>query len=105
MAKYTFAYRGGGTPETPEEGERVMAAWTSWYGSLGAAISDGGAPFGPSASVSPGGAVASGAPSGLSGFTVVSADSLAAASEMARGCPVLDAGGSVDVYECIDLQM
>ena len=48
MAKYTLVYRGGGgMPETPEEGERIMAAWMAWYGALGAAVSDGGAHLGP----------------------------------------------------------
>jgi hypothetical protein len=35
MAKYLLAYHGGGMPETPEEGERIMAAWTKWMGELG----------------------------------------------------------------------
>ena len=30
MANYIFAYHGGKMPETPEEGERVMAAWGAW---------------------------------------------------------------------------
>lgn len=106
MAKYTLVYRGGGgMPETPEEGERIMAAWMAWYGALGAAVSDGGAPFGPSMSVSPGGGVSEGAASGLTGFTILTSDTLAAATELAKGCPVLAAGGAVDVYECIEMAM
>lgn len=105
MAKYTLVYRGGRAPETPEEGEQVMAAWMAWYGALGAAVSDGGAPFGPSMSVSPRGGVIEGAPSGLTGYTVLTAGDLAAATELAGGCPVLSSGGAVDVYECIDMEM
>jgi hypothetical protein len=33
------------------------------------------------------------------GYTIVSADSLDAAAELAKGCPILDDGGSVSVYE------
>ena len=29
MAKFVYIYTGGGMPETPEEGEKVMAAWMS----------------------------------------------------------------------------
>ena len=46
MGKYVLAYQGGSMAETPEEQEKVMAAWGGWFGSLGAAVVDGGAPFG-----------------------------------------------------------
>jgi hypothetical protein len=99
MATYLFAYKGGGVPATEEERQAVMAAWGSWFGTLGEAIVDGGNPFGPAATVSAGGAVSDGAPSSLTGYSVMKADDLAAASELAKGCPVLAAGGSVEVYE------
>ncbi|MEO5634061.1 hypothetical protein [Gaiella sp.] len=106
MAKYALLYRGGGgMPETPEEGKKIMAAWMTWYGALGEAVSDGGAPFGPSLSISADGGRAPNAPSGLSGYTILTADNLEAATEMASGCPVLAGGGAVDVYERIDMEM
>jgi hypothetical protein len=40
-----------------------------------------------------------GRPRGLTGYTILQADSLGAAAEMASGCPVLSSGGSVEVYE------
>ena len=76
-----------------------MAAWGNWFGTLGPAIVDAGNPFGPSASVSSGGSISDGASSGLTGYSVLSADSLAAASDLAKGCPILANGGSVEVYE------
>jgi hypothetical protein len=36
---------------------------------------------------------------------VITADSLDAASALAEGCPVLSGGGSVDVYETIEVSM
>jgi hypothetical protein len=99
MGNYLFAYQGGGMAETDEEREALMASWGAWFGQLGSAIVDPGNPFASSASVSAGGAVGDGASSGLTGYSVMQADSLAAASELAKGCPVLSAGGSVDVYE------
>ena len=42
MAKDVFAYHGGGHPATPEEVKKVMDAWGAWFGSLGAAVVDGG---------------------------------------------------------------
>jgi hypothetical protein len=103
MAKYVFAYRGGGMPETEEEQQAVMAAWGKWYGELGEAVVDGGNPFGPSATVSADGSTTEGGASKLSGYTIVSGDSLDAATKMAAGCPVLTGGGTVEVYETFDV--
>jgi hypothetical protein len=48
MTNYVFAYSGGtGMPETPEAQEQVMAEWGAWFGTLGAALVDSGAPSGP----------------------------------------------------------
>ncbi len=103
MAKYLLAYKGGGMADGDAEREAAMAAWGTWFGSLGPAVVDPGNPFGPSSTVAAGGGVSNGAPSGLTGYTVLSADSLDAANELAKGCPILDAGGSVDVYETVAL--
>jgi hypothetical protein len=100
MSKYVFAYRGGVMAPTEQEREAAMAAWGAWFGKLGPAIVDPGNPFGESTSVGSGSAE-----SGLTGYTVVQADSLDAASKLADGCPVLDGGGSIDVYEAVEVSM
>ena len=97
MGKYVLAYRGGGMAGTPEEQEAAMAVWGAWFGSLGAAVVDGGAPFGASAAV--GGDVTA----HLSGYSVVAANSLDDAVAKAGGCPILASGGTVEVYEAIDM--
>jgi hypothetical protein len=101
MAKYLLAYRGGGMPATDAEREQVMAAWGQWMGSLEDALVDGGSPFGLSRSIASDGSVADGAPSSLTGYSIVSADTIDAATEQARGCPILASGGTIDVYEGI----
>jgi hypothetical protein len=53
--------------------------------------------------VSPGGSVSDGGSRGLTGYSIVSADSLDSAVELAKGCPVLEIGGAVDVYEAIGM--
>jgi hypothetical protein len=105
MAKYVLAYRGGGMAAGEEEQQKVMAAWGTWFGALGAAIVDGGAPFGPSMVVDSKGATSSAAPSSLTGYSILNADSLAKAAEKAKGCPILTSGGMIDVYEAIDMGM
>jgi hypothetical protein len=102
MTNYLFAYRGGTMADSDEERQKVMAAWGAWFGELGDALADPGNPFAGSSAVSDAG-VSDGAGSGLSGYSVVKADSLAAAGELAKGCPVLSGGGTVDVYETISM--
>jgi len=98
MGKFVFAYTGGGMPETEEEGKRVMEAWTTWFGGLGDKVVDMGNPFGASTSVGNGG------PSGLTGYSIVSAASLDDAVSLAGGCPILDGGnGAVEVYEALEM--
>jgi hypothetical protein len=78
-----------------------MAAWMTWFGQLGSAVIDGGSPFAASTSVGPNGV---GQPtSGLTGYSILGADSLAAATDLAKGCPILSDGGSVDVYEGMEM--
>jgi hypothetical protein len=103
MAKYVLAYSGGSMPETEEAGAAVMAAWGAWLGGLGDAIVDGGNPFGASKSVSSDGSVSEGGSAGINGYSIVTADSLDAATTLVKDCPALSAGGTVDVYETIDM--
>lgn len=103
MNKYMLAYHGGGMPETPEEGARVMKAWNDWYGSLGDRLADGGGPLGRSMTVGSKGVEEGGGPNPLSGYTVVNADSHEAANEIAKGCPILSDGGTVEVCEILEM--
>jgi hypothetical protein len=103
MAKFVFAYRGGGMAETEAAQKAQMDAWMGWFGQLGQAIVDGGNPFGASKTVSSDGSSSDGGQAGLGGYSVIDADSLAAAADLAKGCPVLASGGSVEVYEALDV--
>ena len=105
MAKYVFGYHGGkGMPETAEEQEQLMAAWGAWFETLGPAVLDGGNPFGPAKTVASDGSVTDGGGANpLGGYSIVDAPSLDAAVDMAKGCPVLENGGNVEVCEAIDM--
>ncbi|WP_164116460.1 YciI family protein [Sphingorhabdus sp. Alg239-R122] len=102
MPKYIFAYHGGKPPETPEEGEKVMAAWGEWLGGMGDAVVDGGNPAGPSKTVSASGVADDGGANPLSGYSLVNAPDMDAAIEMAKGCPVLN-HGTVEVCEAVEM--
>ena len=101
MANFLLLYRGGSMPESAAEQAAAMQAWGAWYGGLGSAVVDGGNPFTPMAkSIASDGTVSDG-PVGTmaSGYSIIKADSLGAAVEMAKGCPVLQGGGQISVYE------
>ena len=97
MAKFVLAYKGGGMAQTDEEREAAMQAWGAWFGALGRAVVDAGNPFSASKAVGGNGT------SGLTGYSILSADDLDAASKLAEGCPILSNGGSVEVYEVLEL--
>ena len=103
MAKFVYLYTGGSMAETPEEQATVMQAWGAWFGELGEALLDGGNPFGASTSVRADGSVTGAGASAIGGYTLINADSLDDATAKAKGCPVLTSGGSVEIYETLEM--
>ncbi len=100
MANFLLLYSGGSMPETPAEQAEVMQAWGAWFGKLGSALVDGGNPFTPVAKRIAKDSSVSDAPAGTaSGYSVIKADSMGAAVELARACPVLLGGAQITVYE------
>jgi hypothetical protein len=106
MTNFVLLFSGGsGMPEDEAVIAASMKAWETWYANMGDAVADGGNPFTPMAkSVAPDRSVSDG-PAGTmyNGYTIVSADSLDAAVELAKGCPILDDGGEVSVYETFQI--
>jgi hypothetical protein len=104
MTNFVFAYRGGsGMATTPEAQEKVMAAWGAWFGTLGADLVEAGSPFGPALTVAPDGSSTDGGAAGLTGYSVVSATDLSSAAALAKGCPLLADGGTVEIYETLPM--
>jgi hypothetical protein len=104
MAKYLFVYHGGSAPKTEAEIKKVHDAWGSWMGSMGAAVIDGGNPVGKSTTVkSDGSVVSNGGSNPASGYGLFEADDVKDAVAKAKGCPILGAGGSVELAEVFDM--
>jgi len=105
MADFVLLYSGGKMPETEEEQAQVMKAWTDWYGNIGSDLKDGGNPFAPRAkTVGNDGSITDGAKgTPHTGYTIVSAASLDAATDVAKGSPVLEGGGTITVYEILEM--
>jgi len=104
MSKYLFVYHGGTDPETEEEVAKVMDAWGQWFGTLGAAVIDGGNPVGESSTVNSDKTVTDhGGDNPASGYSLIEASDLDDALAKAKGCPILAAAGSVEVAEAFDM--
>jgi hypothetical protein len=104
MTKFVFTYHdGAGMPEGEEAVAKEMAAWEAWFGTLAAAVVDGGNPFGGTVGIASDGTVREGGSSGLGGYSIVEADDIDAATAMAKGCPILANGGRVEVHAAIEM--
>ena len=101
MPKYVFAYHGGKKPETPEAGEKVMAAWNAWFADMGPAVADPGHPVGLSKTVSAAGVSDNGGSNPLSGLSVIEAADIGKAADLAKGCPIITDGGSIEIAEVL----
>jgi hypothetical protein len=100
MAKFLYLYSGGQMAEPREAQEEAMKEWTAWFSNLGDSLVDMGNPFGGGTTVTNSGSK-DGATSKLGGYSIINAESLDEAATNAKGCPVLQSGGSVEVYEAL----
>ena len=109
MKKYIFIYYGVNTHEdvSKEDMDKVMAAWGAWYESIGDNLVDGGNPFNTNGQRVTKDEVAD-IPTEMwpsKGYTIVNAESMEAATKIAKGCPMLkdDPEGTVRVYEAMPM--
>ncbi len=98
MPNYILAYHGGKMPESPEEGAKHMEKYQAWVVGLGNAVVTPDTPLGNSKTVSSDGVSDDGGSNPLLGFSIVKADSMDAALEMAKACPFL-VMGTIEVAE------
>ncbi len=106
MPNFVLAYHGKPNIETKEDGQKLMADWRAWMQGLGDAVVDPGKPVGMSKTILTDGTVAdNGGSNPLMGFTVIQADTIEAAIELAKPCPHVTCGGSIEVAEAMDMEM
>ena len=98
-----ITYLGGNQPSTPEEGKQHFEKYKAWLASLGDSAISPANPLKNTNTVNPDGTVTAGSTTTMSGYTVVEADSIEDALAMAKACPFLDIGGSLEVSEIIQM--
>lgn len=103
MHKFLITYYGGDSFESPEQGKAHMTNWMAWMQGLGDAVVDPGIPVGASKTVGSDRGVTDTKAGGLCGITIVQADTMDQALEMAKSCPHLDLGGTIDVAQAMDM--
>jgi hypothetical protein len=103
MNNYLLVYTGGGMPETEEEQAVVMKAWADWFEELGDHLVDGGNPTGPLAKTIHSNGMVHDGPEGemATGYSMLKAESLDQAVNLAKGSPMLEGNGNISVYEIV----
>lgn len=107
MANFLFIYRGSNEVDakmSPDEMQQIMQQWGNWIrqAMAGGWMTNPGDALTPEGKVVQATKVVTDGPfveskEVVGGYSVVTADSLAAAAELAKGCPALAAGGRVEV--------
>lgn len=103
MPKFMLIYKGQATDMadmSEEQGAEILAKWSVWMGKVGSAITDIGTPFGPGTSLIDNGST--GTPLSLTGYSIVEAADLTAATRLADGHPYLSEGKgnfAIEIYE------
>ncbi len=105
MSEFAFLFRGRNRQTPPEQQQKTMQKWGAWFKEL----NERGVITNPGQPLQGGGAIVEGPNKVVNdgpfaeikdlvnGFIVVEAADLAAATEIAKGCPILDDDGSVEV--------
>jgi hypothetical protein len=101
MSKFVFIYHAPMTPAeaappSPEEMAAVMGQWNAWGAKVGDGLIDFGTPLANGVRVSPGGTTA---PSRreVAGYSIIEADNLDAAVELAKQHPHLNMPGGCEI--------
>jgi hypothetical protein len=105
MSEFVYLYRGGRRPESPAEGEKELQKWTAWLDDLVGKghIKDRGQPLDPAGKLvrDRAGSITDGPYAEtkdiIGGYTIVEAGDISHAAELAKGCPIFDNGGLVEV--------
>jgi hypothetical protein len=103
MPRYIFVYLGGETPADPEEGQKHFAKYQRWLESLGDAVVSPAIPFKDTHTIQPDGKTGPGSTTAMSGLSIIKADSMDKAIEIAEACPFLEINGMLEVSEMIEM--
>lgn len=99
MPQFIINYVGGTPPATPEEGQQHMARYKQWLAELGNCAIQPATPLKNTHNIAPDGKISNGGITGISGYTLIETASMEEALVIAKRCPFLEIGGSLEVAE------
>jgi hypothetical protein len=103
MKNYALIYYNNGVRDNVSA-EESKNEWGTWFGSLGDKIVDAGNPFNDGGKAVEKSGVSTITNHPATGYTIVKANSIDEAVDMAKGCPVLEEPeGAVRVYETMPM--
>jgi hypothetical protein len=116
MKEFLLVFRRDVSSETiqisPEKMQAITKPWQDWMGSLAAQnkLADAGNRLASEGNVVKPGNVVTNGPyvelkEALGGYTILKAESLEEATDLAKGCPMLLIGGSVEVRAIVPMEM
>ena len=103
MPQYIITYLGGNQPSSPEEGKLHFSKYMDWLSSLSNSAVSPANPLKDTSTVHPDGTVTDGGTTTMSGYTIIEVDSKESALSIAKACPFLDIGGSLEVSELVEM--
>jgi hypothetical protein len=103
MPRYMITYLGGDQPSSPEEGKKHFAKYKEWLSSLGDSAVSPANPLKNTYTINSDGTVTPGGTTTMSGYTIIEMDSMEAALLIAKDCPFLNIGGSLEVSELMQM--
>jgi YCII-related domain len=99
MGKYVYVYYAGKDTDAGDD-----EAWGNWFSELGDKLIDGGNPFNEGGQAVHDGGVMPVKDMPVTGYSIVSADSMQEATDLAKGCPLVTLkSGAVCVYEAMPM--
>jgi hypothetical protein len=115
MNEFTLIYRNEQNPDvqfSPEQMQNILKQWRDWMGGIAAQnkLANPGNRLGfEGAVVRKGGLVTDGPYAEIkemiSGYSIVQTETLEEAIELAKGCPIFNAGGTVEVRAIIPMNV
>lgn len=109
MAKFIFVYKGPATDMrdmSDEQTKAVLDGWNRWIEKMGTSLVDVGQPMANGVSVVDDGST--GTATELNGYSILEADDMQGAKELADGHPFLSEGKgnfAIDIYELMPVPM